>query len=101
MTKPQPIPVENFSHVCVGVSDMGTAVSFSIPVCSGWTSSSTSNSKGAAWKASPTAARTAAEWSVVSSGPCDLGRAGLPEEIASITTLIWCRNAMATSPAQP
>nr|WP_090339199.1 VOC family protein [Mycolicibacterium malmesburyense]CRL67366.1 glyoxalase/bleomycin resistance protein/dioxygenase [Mycolicibacterium malmesburyense] len=25
---PQPISVENFSHVCIGVSDMNTAVSF-------------------------------------------------------------------------
>jgi glyoxylase I family protein len=28
MTQPQPISVENFSHVCIGVSDMDTSVSF-------------------------------------------------------------------------
>jgi len=28
MTQPQPISVENFSHVCIGVSDMETSVSF-------------------------------------------------------------------------
>lgn len=28
MSRPQPISVENFSHVCVGVSDMDTSVSF-------------------------------------------------------------------------
>lgn len=28
MTQPQPISVENFSHVCIGVSDMDASVSF-------------------------------------------------------------------------
>lgn len=28
MTAPQPISLDNFSHVCIGVSDMDTAVSF-------------------------------------------------------------------------
>jgi glyoxylase I family protein len=32
VTQPQPIPVENFSHICIGVSDMDTSLSFYVDV---------------------------------------------------------------------